>query len=163
MHILVETIYWILLVSSVILIPFNLPGNFIILGLNFLYMLLFSDTINWELFGILAVLAGVSELMEFLVTVKSTEKFGGSKRSMFASIIGSIIGAVIGSGFLILIGTLLGAMVGAFIGSFVVDYMENNDMNQAMRTGMGAFVGVAGGKLSKIIIAIVMLILIALK
>ncbi|MBN2279939.1 MAG: DUF456 domain-containing protein [Candidatus Marinimicrobia bacterium] len=162
MSVLITVLFWFLLILAVITIPFNLPGNVIILVLKFLHSWLIADHINWKVIGILAGIAAVSELLEFFVTVKSTKYFGGSKNSMIASIIGSIIGAFVGSSFLLLIGTLLGAMVGAFVGSFMIDYYENKDYNRAMKTGMGAFTGVAGGKLSKILLAVIMLIIIAL-
>ena len=160
MSIFILILYWILLIISIFVIPFNLPGNVIIVGLKFLHSWLFVGIIDWKIIGILAVIAGLSELIEFIVTVKSTEHFGGSKNSMIASVIGSIIGAIVGSGFFFLVGTLLGAMMGAFVGSFIVDYHENKDTNRAMRTGMGAFTGVAGGKFSKIILAVIMLVII---
>jgi len=160
MSIFINILYWILLVFSVITIPFNLPGNVIIVILKFLHSWLWVGKIDWKIIIILAVIATISELLEFFVTVKSTEKFGGSRNSMIASIIGSIVGAFVGSGFILLIGTLLGAMIGAYIGSFLVDYYENKNLETAMRTGLGAFTGVAGGKFSKIILAIIMLIII---
>ena len=161
MQILINIIYWILLIGSIFLIPFNIPGNVIIAGLHLIYMWLFQGVINWNLFAILAVIAVISELIEFLVTVKSTQRFGGSRRSMIGAIFGSVIGAFIGSGFLLLIGTLLGAMAGAFLGSFLADYAENKDVDRALRTGIGAFTGVAGGKITKTILGIIMLVLIA--
>lgn len=151
-----------MLITAIFLIPFNIPGNVIIAGLHLLYMWAFGDIINWQLFAQLAILAGVSELIEFVVTVKSTQKYGGSRCSMVGAIIGSIVGAIAGSGVLLLIGTLLGAMFGAYLGSFIVAYLEHQDLEKAKRTGLGAFTGVAGGKITKTILGIIMLVLIAI-
>ena len=162
MTIFINILYWIFLIISIFIIPFNIPGNVIIVVLKFLHSWILVGTIDWKTIGILTAIAAFSELLEFIVTMKSTEHFGGSKNSMIGSVVGSIIGAIVGSGFFLLIGTLLGAMIGAFLGSFIIDYHENKDMNRAMRTGMGAFTGVAGGKFSKIILGIIMLVIIAL-
>jgi uncharacterized protein YqgC (DUF456 family) len=161
MEIFINLFYWLLLLTAILLIPFNIPGNVIIAVLHLIYMWIFEDVINWKLFTILVVLAAVAEIIEYLVTIHSTRRFGGSRRSMIGSIVGSIAGAMIGSAFLILIGTLIGAMIGAFIGSFIMNYQENNDIDIAMRSGMGAFWGVAGGKFTKIMLGVIMLIAIA--
>ncbi len=162
MILFINILYWLLLITAIFLIPFNIPGNVIIAGLHLLYMWTLGDLINWQLFAQLALLAGVAELIEFIVTVRSTQKYGGSRRSMFGAVIGSIIGAIAGSGVLLLIGTLLGAMFGAYLGSFIMAYMEHQDLEKAKRTGLGAFTGVAGGKLTKTLIGIIMLALIAI-
>ena len=161
MTIIINILYWLLLLTAIFLIPFNIPGNVIIAGLHLVYMWAFSDFINWQLFAQLAVLAGVSELIEFVITVRSTQKYGGSRRSMIGAIIGSIMGAIAGSGVFLLIGTLLGAMLGAYLGSFLVAYLEHQDLEKAKRTGLGAFTGVVGGKLTKTLLGILMLVLIA--
>ncbi len=160
--ILINILYWLLLLLALLLIPFNIPGNLIIAGLHLVYMIVIQGAVNWELFSLLAVLAGIAELIEFFISMKSTQHFGGSQKSMLAAVAGSIFGAFIGSGILLLIGTLIGAMVGAFIGSFLVDYLENRDTDRALKTGLGAFTGVAGGKMTKIILAIIMLVMIGI-
>ncbi|MFP4547233.1 MAG: DUF456 domain-containing protein [Fidelibacterota bacterium] len=161
MTLFINIVYWLLLITAIFLIPFNIPGNIIIAGLHLLYMWAFADIINWQLFAQLTILAGIAELIEFIFTVRSTQKYGGSRRSMIGAVIGSVIGAIVGSGVLLLIGTLLGAMVGAYLGSFIVAYIEHQDIEKARRTGLGAFTGVAGGKITKTILGIIMLALIA--
>ena len=134
-----------------------------IAGFNLVFQLLDNDpAINWKLFGILLYLAGLSELLEYIITAVSSRRSGASKRAMFGAVIGSIVGAVIGTGIFPVIGSLIGALGGAFVGAFLIEYLENYDRDRAIKIGIGAFTGVAGGKLTKIALAIIMLVMIAL-
>ncbi|MCK4296796.1 MAG: hypothetical protein KAX28_09120, partial [Candidatus Marinimicrobia bacterium] len=59
--------YWLLLVGSVLVIPFSLPGTFIIVALNIIYQLIDNvPGINWNIVGILFTIAVALELFEFL-------------------------------------------------------------------------------------------------
>lgn len=134
-----------------------------IAGFNLVFQLLDNDpAINWKLFGILLFLAGLAEFLEYIITAVSSRRSGASKRAMFGAVIGSIVGAMIGTGIFPVIGSLIGALGGAFVGAFLIEYLENYDRDRAIKIGIGAFTGVAGGKLTKIALAIIMLVMIAL-
>jgi len=155
--------YWLLLVGSVLIIPFSLPGTFIIVALNIIYQLIDAvPGVNWNIVGILFSIAVALELFEFLITAWSTKKFGASNPGTVAAILGSVLGAIIGTGIIPIIGSLIGAFIGAFLGAFIVEYFRGNNINNAINSGVGALTGAIGGKITKIIGGIAMLIIIGL-
>lgn len=159
--IILNILYWFLLILALSSIPFSLPGPLMIVGINLIYQLLDkAPGIDWRLVIILLVIAGVSELIEYLITAFSSKKSGASQRAVFGSIAGSIAGAIIGTGIFPLIGSLVGALIGSFLGGFITEYMKHQDSQKAYKVGIGAFTGVAGGKLTKLTLAIVMLVII---
>lgn len=161
--IILNIIYWILLIGAVLLIPFSLPGPIIIVVINLGYQLLDkAPGLDWKLLIILFVIAALSELFEYLITAYSSRRSGGSQRAMFAAVAGSIIGAILGTGFFPLVGSLIGALAGAFAGSYLIEYLDHKDSDRAFKVGIGAFTGVAGGKITKIILAVIMLAIIGL-
>ena len=159
--VILNILYWLLLIGAVLVIPFSLPGPMLIVIFNFIYQLLDKHQgIDWRILLILLVIAGLAELLEYLITAFSSKRSGASKKAMYAAVIGSIAGAIIGTGFLPLVGSLLGALIGAFIGAYLVEYSRYRDFDRAFKVGLGAFSGVAGGKITKIILGIIMLVII---
>lgn len=162
MTIFISVIYWILLILSVGIIPLSLPGTFFIVGWNLLYQLLDSvPGINWRVVFILLSIAIILEVLEYLLTGWSSRRFGASRRGTLGAIVGSICGAIIGTGIVPFLGSLLGAFIGAFLGAFAVEYLARKTTHEAIWAGLGAFTGAVGGKMSKVIGAIVMLVIIA--
>ncbi len=161
MEYVILILFWILLILAVFTIPFNLPGTFMIVGLDLMYQMVDSQPgFQWQVIGILCAIAISLELFDYLILGWSSRKFGSSRQAAIGAIGGTIIGAVIGSGILPIIGSLMGAFMGAFCGAVTVEYLRINDLNKALRSGIGAFSGVLGGKLFKIAGAIAMLIII---
>ena len=163
MEYVILAVYWLLLIGSVLTIPFSLPGTFLIVVLNIIFQLI--DTvpgINWNIVGILFTIAVALELFEFLITTWSSKKFGASNPGTVAAIFGSILGAIVGTGMIPIIGSLIGAFIGAFLGAFIVEYLTKNDIRNAINSGIGALTGAVGGKITKIIGGIAMLILIGM-
>jgi len=159
--IILNIFYWIFLIGAVFVIPFSLPGPTIIVIINFVYQLLDKSAgIDWRLVIILLVIAGLAELLEYVITAFSSKRSGASKQAMYGAVIGSIIGAIVGTGILPLIGSLVGALIGAFAGSYLIEYLRHQDSRKAYQVGVGAFTGVAGGKITKIMLAIIMLVII---
>ena len=59
-----------------------------------------------------ALLAGVGELLEFLLSAAGAKKFGASARGMWGSVIGGMLGAIGGTFVIPIVGTIIGAAVG---------------------------------------------------
>ena len=72
-------------------------------------------------------------ILDYIVPIWGTKKFGGTKAGMWGSTIGMIIGIIFFGPF----GLILGPFVGAFIGEAVGG--ANN--KSAFRAGLGAFIG----------------------
>ena len=81
----------------------------------------------------LAFIAIIVTVLDYIVPIWGTKKFGGTKAGMWGATIGMIIGMI----FLGPLGLILGPLVGAIIGE-TIKGANNRD---AFRAGIGAFVG----------------------
>ena len=95
------------------------------------------------LFGIIAVLITV---IDYMIPIYGTKKFGGTR----GGVIGSIIGLIIGLIFLPGIGIIIGPFVGAFIGEIIA----GTQSDKALRSAIGSFVGFITGTFMKLIYSI---------
>ncbi|ABK99405.1 DUF456 domain-containing protein [Pelobacter propionicus] len=130
------------------LLPF-LPGA----PLLFVGLLLCAWAENFQYVGIgtlmvLAAMAALTWLVEFLASVLGVKKFGGSRRAMLGAALGGVVGMFLGPA-----GILLGPFVGAVLGEMSLD----RSLDRAGRAGFGTVVGLAIGVAGKLAIAIAML------
>lgn len=138
-----------LLLLGLVMIPFGLPGTWIIAGAALGYSILVPGTIGTVTLVIVAVLAFVGELIEFSLTAKYTKKYGGSRRASWGAVIGGMVGAVVGVP-VPLIGSVIGAFVGAFAGAFIAELSQGSRGGVATRVATGALVGRAAASAMKI-------------
>ena len=82
---------------------------------------------------ILAVIAIAVTVMDYIVPIWGTKKFGGTKAGMWGATIGMIIGMI----FLGPLGLIFGPLVGAIIGESI----KGANNKDAFRSGLGAFIG----------------------
>jgi uncharacterized protein len=150
------------LLLSFIMIPFGLPGLWIMVGAGLTYQLLRPGTIGTLTLVGTAGLALVAEILEFTLAGRYARKYGGSRRAGWGAIIGSIIGAIVGVPIPI-IGSLIGGFVGAFVGAFIAERSRGTELGGASRVATGALVGrvVAAAIKTGIGVAIAIWILVA--
>ena len=84
------------LVIGLILIPFGLPGTWIIAAAALGYSLLVPGSVGMFTVICVTVLAVIGEALEWVLTAKYARKYGGSKRASWGAVIGGMIGAFIG-------------------------------------------------------------------
>ncbi len=125
---------------SFIMIPFGLPGLWIMVGAGLAYQLLLPGTISTTTVVLTAGLALVAEILEFTLAGRYTRKYGGSRRAGWGAIIGGIVGAIVGVPVPI-IGSIVGGFVGAFVGAFAAERSRGTGMGGASRVATGALVG----------------------
>lgn len=102
------------------------------LGLLILHFTDFAEyTTNFLL--ILAFIAIVVTVMDYIVPIWGTKKFGGTKAGMWGATIGMIIGMI----FLGPLGLILGPLAGAIIGESI----KGANNKDAFKAGLGAFFG----------------------
>jgi len=97
----------------------------------------------WAIITILVI------IIENLIPLWGTKKYGGSKKAVLGSLIGLLVGLFVFPPFGIIICPFFGAVLGEII--------AGKETSLAIRAGFGAFVGFMGGTLLKLIASGVML------
>lgn len=109
--------------------------------------------VGWATLLLLAVLAVLAYLVDFIAGSLGAKHFGASPKAAAGAAIGAVIGLFFG-----LPGILLGPLVGAMLGELT----ERDDLHAAGRAGIGATVGFVLGTAVKMAIAFMMLGIFAL-
>ncbi|MGQ9620422.1 MAG: DUF456 domain-containing protein [Bacteroidales bacterium] len=89
--------------------------------------------------GTLIILAAVAiavTILDYLVPIWGTRKFGGSKYGMRGATVGLIIGLFLGPA-----GIILGPLIGAIVGELIF----KDDIKYAMKAGIGSLLGFLTG------------------
>ena len=84
----------------------------------------------------LLIMAGITILvtvLDYILPVRLTKKYGGSK----AGIRGSTVGLIVGVFFFPPVGIIIGPIIGAFI----AEMLHNNNTRIAVRSAVGSFIG----------------------
>jgi uncharacterized protein len=104
-------------------------------GLLFLHLSRFGQFQNTTLiaFGAIVVIVTV---IDYVIPVWGTKKFGGSKYGTRGATIGLIVGLFLGP-----IGLIIGTLVGAFVG----EMLFKDDLNYAIKAGLGSLLGFLTG------------------
>jgi uncharacterized protein len=113
-----------------------LPGPpFSYLGLILLHLTRFGHFSNITLivFGAIAVAVTV---LDYIVPVWGTKKFGGSKYGTRGATVGLVIGLFLGP---------LGIVIGPLIGAFVGEMIFKDDIGYAFKAGFGSLLGFLTG------------------
>ena len=87
----------------------------------------------------LLIFAGIAvavSLLDYLVPVWGTKKFGGSKYGTRGATVGLIIGLFLGP---------LGIIIGPLLGAFVGEMIFKDDVNYALKAGFGSLLGFLTG------------------
>jgi hypothetical protein len=105
------------------------------LGLVVLHFTRFAD-ISKNLFIILGIVAVVVTIVDYIVPIWGTKKFGGSKYGMRGATVGLIIGLFLGP---------LGIIIGPFIGAVVGELIFKDDVKYALKAGFGSLLGFLTG------------------
>jgi hypothetical protein len=122
---------------------------------------------EWWHVGVLAGLAGLGELIEFVASAAGVGKLGGSRRAATYAIIGSIAGALAGAviGLPIpipvvgsLIGSVLFSGIGAAAGAFLGEHSSGKALEGSVKVGVAAFLGRIFGTIGKTLCATVMMV-----
>ena len=112
---------------------------------------------------ILASLAVLGELVEFVAGALGAKRSGGSLLGAAGAMLGGVAGGILGTFFIPvpIVGSILGAALGAFSGALLGERMRGRELESAAAVGRGAFVGRLAGTLSKVLIGFVMWIVVA--
>jgi len=98
----------------------------------------FSSKFLWIWAGVtLAVV-----IIDYVIPIYGTKKFGGTKYGVWGCTIGLIIGLFFGP---------VGIIAGPFVGAFVGELIGNANSDHALKAALGSFIGFLAGTLLKLI------------
>jgi uncharacterized protein len=135
---------YLLLAGSIILILLGIIGCLVPVlpgpplsyaGLLLLHVSRFAEYSKNVLF-ILAIVALVVTILDYIVPIWGTRRFGGSKYGVRGATVGLIIGLFLGPA---------GIILGPFIGAFVGELIFKDDVKYALRAGFGSLLGFLAG------------------
>lgn len=87
-------------------------------------------------------------ILDYVIPIWGTKKFGGSKKGVWGATFGLIIGL-----FFVPIGLIVGPFLGAYIGEIIA----NTESKKALRTAFGAFIGFLTGTMMKLAVSGILL------
>ena len=158
--VLINIVFSVVLVGSVMLTMVGLPGNIVIVLAAVIYG--YYDKFQHVDYGIIGIVVGVfivSEILDFAAGILGAKKEKASKRAMLAAFLGTMLGGILGTGILPIVGSIVGALLGAFIGASAAEYTKMKDKEQARRVAMGVVKGQVVGMILKTTTAVVMAII----
>jgi uncharacterized protein YqgC (DUF456 family) len=146
---------YLLLISGIILMILGiigclvpvLPGPpFSFIGLILLHLSRFGQFESSTLI-ILGAITVVVTILDYVVPVWGTRKFGGTKYGARGATVGLVIGLFLGPA---------GIILGSFIGAFVGEMIFKDDLNYAFRAGFGSLLGFLTGIGLKLVASFIM-------
>jgi uncharacterized protein YqgC (DUF456 family) len=151
----------ILIISGVVgllMIPFGLPGTWVILLgiLGYGWLTRFATLGVWFIV-LITVLALLGEVFESWVGFRYAKRYGGSSRAGWGALVGGLVGAIIGVPIPI-IGSVIGGFVGAFVGAALFEYTKARHAGGSVKAGWGAVLGRAAAAALKMAIGLVMVV-----
>ena len=146
---------WLLALLSLILIIAGIIGCFLpvlpgpplsYIGMLILHFTRFAD-FNRTTLIVLGVITVIVQVLDYVVPVWGTKKFGGTKYGTW----GSVIGLIIGLFFLPPLGPfgIITILAGPFFGAYIGEKLGGSKNDKALRAAFGTFIGFLAGTFMK--------------
>jgi uncharacterized protein YqgC (DUF456 family) len=146
---------YLLLISGIALMILGIIGCLVpllpgpplsFLGLIFLHLSRFGQ-FSGSTLAILGGITAVVTILDYIVPIWGTRKFGGSKYGARGATVGLVIGLFLGPA-----GIIIGPLIGAFVGEMIF----RDDINYAMKAGFGSLLGFLAGIGLKLVASFIM-------
>jgi uncharacterized protein YqgC (DUF456 family) len=164
LSILGHLVFFLFLFTGFFGLIFGLPGTWMIFGASLVYAWVTDFAqIGGGLLLLFGLLTLAGEFVEYVFGIAGARRFGSSNRGILFSILGGFMGAIIGAPLFFGFGAILGALVGAFLGAVLIELLTYGptEWKKAVRSGWGNFLGRIAGVITKMAIAIGMIVWIA--
>jgi uncharacterized protein YqgC (DUF456 family) len=122
------------------------PFNFI--GLILLTVAKDGRQFSLGFMVLMGVLTALTVVLDYVLPLAGTRKYGASKRGFWGAFIGMALGAAVLPPF--------GLVLGAFAGAVIGELSAGKDQSKAFRAGWGIFVGVMAATAVKLVVSGVM-------
>jgi len=143
-------------IIGLLLIPFGLPGLWVILlGIVGYGWLTDFETMSATFLIVIIGLAILAEAFEAWIGFRFAKRYGGSSRAGWGALVGGLVGAIVGVPVPI-IGSVVGGFVGAFVGAAIFEYTRARQSGVAAKAGWGAVLGRAAAAAMKMAVGIAM-------
>src|SRR5918994_6718638 len=156
-----STAVFLLIAASLIglvLIPFGLPGLWVILlGIIGYGWVTEFRTLSTGFLVLAIGLAILGEVLESWIGFRFAKRYGGSSRAGWGALVGGLVGAIVGVPIPIL-GSVVGGFVGAFVGAALFEYTRARHSEGAVKAGWGALLGRAAAAAGKMALGVVMVV-----
>jgi len=156
---------WLLIIIGILLVLTGIIGSLIpgIAGPPFsfvaLLLLEFTDRkpFSEDFLILMGVIMVAVTVLDYIVPIYGTKKFGGSKQGVRGSTIGLIVGIFILPALGIVIGPfgLIGIILGPFLGAYLGEKMSGKDSDTALKAAIGSFIGFLTGTFMKLAYAVI--------
>lgn len=124
-----------------------LPGPpFSFIGIILLHLSRFGQ-FEASTLMILGAIAVVVTILDYIVPVWGTKKFGGTKYGTRGATVGLIIGLFLGPA---------GIIIGPFAGAFIGEMIFKDDIRYALKAGFGSLIGFLAGIGLKLVASFIM-------
>jgi uncharacterized protein len=104
--------------------------------------------VGWVGLSIIGVLALLSLAVDFVASMLGAKRVGASPLALAGAAIGAFVGIFFG---------IAGVFVGPFIGAVLGEYLARGRLVQAGKVGLGTWVGLILGAITKVVIAFLMI------
>ena len=121
-----------------------------------LLLLHWTDKVQftWKFLVMWAVITVVIQVLDFVIPVWGTKKFGGTKWGVWGSTLGLVGGLFMGP-----LGIVIGPFAGAVLGEMLyynrypqaIPNANNSNFSSALRAGFGSFIGLLTGTILKLV------------
>ena len=106
------------------------------------------ETLGWGRLAILAALAVLSIVLEFVVAALGARRYGASRWGVVGAIVGAMVGVFFGP---------VGLIVGCVCGAVMAELLRGSNLPASLRSGFGALLGLLAGLLADLVVSITMI------